>query len=124
MFAADAAELRIVQNQVGQFRALLHQVDLGQAPDLVMEALHADQFGEHDSGIVETKRLVEIAGQKILLHHIYYPFLTARPCEPMPLVAASSPPLLIAYLCSLLGGSRIILMGAMHRNVNTLLNDD
>src|ERR1700676_62746 len=82
MFAPDAAKLRIVQNQVREFRALLHQVDLGQAPDLVMEALYADQFGEYDSGIVETKRLVKIASQKILLHHIDYPFLTARRCGP------------------------------------------
>src|SRR5262249_8044187 len=55
---------------------LLYQVDLGQSPDLVMEARHSDELGEHDPRIVETKRLVKIAGQKILLHHwVHCPFL-------------------------------------------------
>src|SRR5258706_12586066 len=80
MCAPDAAELRVMENQVGEFRALLYQVNLGQTSDLFMEAVHTDQFGEHDSGIVETERLVKIASQKILLHHICYPFLLS--CGP------------------------------------------
>ena len=41
-----------------------------------MEALYADKVGEHNSGIVETQRLVKIAGQKILLNHgLIRPFL-------------------------------------------------
>src|SRR5215813_7307714 len=74
--AAHTAKLRIVQDEVGELGALLYQVDLRQSPDLVMEALYADQFGKHDSRIIETERLVKIAGQKILLHHeVGYPFL-------------------------------------------------
>src|ERR1700693_4007812 len=118
MFAPDAAKLRIMQNQVRKFRALLHQVDLSQAPDLVMEALHADQFCEHDSGIVETERLVKIASQKILLHHIYYPFLTARHCVPLAVLCGIFAPTLYTLRVFTAEWSRIILMGAMHRSVN------
>src|SRR5205823_11090229 len=82
MFASNTAKLRIMQNQVRQFRALLDQIDLCQAPNFVMETLHPNQFGEHDSGIVETECLVKIAGQKILLHHRYCPFLVVRLCGP------------------------------------------
>src|SRR5438445_5254413 len=75
MFAPNTAELRIMQDQIGELRTLLHQVNLRQAADFVMEAMDADKFGKHDSGVVETECLVKIASQKILLHHFYYPFL-------------------------------------------------
>src|SRR6266436_6600320 len=39
-----------------------------------MEAMDADKFGKHDSGVIETECLVKIASQKVLLHHFYYPF--------------------------------------------------
>src|SRR5438445_13868473 len=73
MFAPNTAELRIMQDQIGELRTLLHQVNLRQAADFVMEAMDADKFGKHDSGVVETECLVKIASQKILLHHFYYP---------------------------------------------------
>ncbi len=63
MFAPNAAKFRIMQNQVRELRALLHQIDLRQTANLVVKALYADQFGKHHAGIVETKRLVKIAGQ-------------------------------------------------------------
>src|SRR6202030_64227 len=63
MFASNAAEFRIVQNQIRKLCSLLHQVDLRQTANLVVEALHADQLGQHHAGIVETQCLVKIAGQ-------------------------------------------------------------
>src|SRR5258708_27932791 len=63
MFAPNAAKFRIMQNQVGKLRALLHQVDLRQTANLVVKALYADQFGKHYSRIIETERLVKIASQ-------------------------------------------------------------
>src|SRR6476660_10293839 len=79
--APHTAELRIVQDQVRELSALLYQVNLGQSPDFVMEAVNTDQIGEHDSRIVETERLVKIASQKILLHHLgYCPFLGSPRC--------------------------------------------
>ena len=80
-----------MQNQIRELRTLLHQVNLRQAPDFVMEAMNADKFGKHDSGIVETECLVKIASQKILLHHFYYPFRSVHHWDLVPLVAAIRP---------------------------------
>ena len=63
MLAADAAVLGIVQQQVGQFAALLHQVDVRQAADLLHKALRSDQFTENQSGVVKTQGLVKIADE-------------------------------------------------------------
>ena len=68
MFLADLRlELRIVQQQVGEFRSLLHQVDLGHSLGLALELLggNADQFGEHVAGIVEGERLVKVARENV-----------------------------------------------------------
>ena len=68
MFFPDFSfELRIVQQQVGEFRALLHQVDLGHPLGLALELLgrNADQFGQHVAGIIEGERLVEVAGENV-----------------------------------------------------------
>ena len=69
VFAADAAEIRVMQNQVRKFGALLNQMDVGQAFHLVVKPVKADKFAENDSRVVEAECLVKIAGQKILLHH-------------------------------------------------------
>jgi len=49
MFAPHAAKIRIMKNQVREFGALLHQVDLGQAFHLVVKPVKADQFAENDA---------------------------------------------------------------------------
>src|SRR5207245_2418068 len=104
----NAAELWIMQNQIRELRTLLHQVNLRQAPDFVMEAMNADKFGKHDSGIVETECLVKIASQKILLHHFYYPFRSVHHWDLVPLVAARQTssllsPATLAIKCDHLG---------------------
>ena len=66
-FANFGLELGIMQQQVGQFRALLHQVDLGHPLGFAFEVLggNADQFGEHVAGIVEGERLVKVARENV-----------------------------------------------------------
>ena len=73
MFLSDFGfELRIMQQQVGEFRALLHQVDLRHALGFALEVLggNANQFGEHVPGIVERERLVEVARENIAFERL------------------------------------------------------
>ena len=63
MVAADAAEIRVVENEVAKLRALLDEVHLRQAFDLVVEPVKTDELAQHDSRIVEAERLVKITGQ-------------------------------------------------------------
>ena len=44
VFPAHPPEIRVVQNQVRQFGALLHQVHLGQALHLLVKAMKSDQL--------------------------------------------------------------------------------
>ena len=69
LFAHFLAELGIVQQQVRQFRALLHQVQLGHALRLAFKfrSRNADQFTQYVAGIVESKGLVEVTGKKVTL---------------------------------------------------------
>src|SRR6266540_754567 len=55
--------------QVGELRALLHQVQAGERRDLLAEARDAEQLAQNDAGIVEAERLVEVARQQVLLLH-------------------------------------------------------
>ena len=59
------AELGIVEQQVGELGALLDEAGPRQAGDLALEALGADQAAQHDAGVVEAERLVEVAGDEI-----------------------------------------------------------
>ena len=60
VLTTDAAELRIVTNQIGQFPALLDQIAPREALNLLVKAGGADQLAEHCSRIVEAQRLIEI----------------------------------------------------------------
>ena len=64
---ADAAVLRVVEQQVGEFSSLLHQANFGQAFDPFCKSRCADQLAQHDPRIVEAERLIEIAHQQIVL---------------------------------------------------------
>ncbi len=63
MIAADAAEIRVVENQIAKLRALLDEVHLRQSLDLVVEPMKTDELAQHDSRVVEAERLVKITGQ-------------------------------------------------------------
>jgi hypothetical protein len=62
-----AFELRIVEQQVSELRALLPQVDLGHAFGFAFELRggNADQFGEYVSGIAESEGLIEVTREDI-----------------------------------------------------------
>src|SRR6266704_2706312 len=63
MVAADAAEIRVMENQIAKLRALLDEVHLRQSLDLVVEPVKTDELAQHDSRVVEAQRLVKITGQ-------------------------------------------------------------
>src|SRR3981189_2079833 len=70
MLPANFAEIRIMQNEVAQLRALLDKVHLRKAFHLVMEVMKADQFAQSDTRVVKTKRLVKVTGQQKLFGHV------------------------------------------------------
>jgi hypothetical protein len=61
-------KLRIVQEQIRKFGALLNQVQLRHALGLALEFLHrnAEQLAQHVTRIVEGQRLIEVAGKQIM----------------------------------------------------------
>ena len=63
MVAANAAEFRVMQNQIAEFGALLDEVHLRKAFDLVVEPMKADELGESNSRVVKAQSLVKIARQ-------------------------------------------------------------
>ena len=69
LFADAGAILGVMEQEIAQFAALLHQVLYRQRRDFGFENLGRDshQFAEDQAGIVETQGLIEIACQQILL---------------------------------------------------------
>jgi hypothetical protein len=61
VLAAHAPKIRIMESQIAELRALLNQVDVRKALDLVVKAVKTNQVTQHDSRIVETECLIEIA---------------------------------------------------------------
>jgi len=61
-------ELGIVEKQVGEFRSLLNQVQLGHALDLALELFdgNANHFAQDVAGIVKGQRLIEVAGKEVM----------------------------------------------------------
>src|SRR5690242_231625 len=59
-----------MEYQVAEFSALLNQVHLRKAPDLVVEPVKADKLGQNHARVIETESLVKVARQKILLKHV------------------------------------------------------
>jgi hypothetical protein len=59
------AKFRIVQQQVRELAALLHQIQLGHPGNLAFKLgkRYAEQLAEHVPRIVEAQRLVKVAGQ-------------------------------------------------------------
>src|ERR1035437_15044 len=61
---ANFAVLGVVQKKVGQFAALLHEMDIGKTGDALAEIGNAHQEGQFATGIVKAERLVKIADQQ------------------------------------------------------------
>src|SRR5689334_407875 len=70
MLAPDAAKIRVMQYEIAQLGALLDEIDLGQAFDLVVKPVKTDEFAQNDPRVVEAECLVEIAGQQVLFRHV------------------------------------------------------
>jgi hypothetical protein len=66
MFAPDAPELRIVTQKIRELSTLICQGRTREACDLRFEVGDSEHFTEDEAGIVETERLVEVAGYKKL----------------------------------------------------------
>src|SRR5258708_9173713 len=69
VFTPDMAELWIMQKKIGEFRALLHQIQLRHALRFAFELLRSNsqQLAENKAGFVKDQRLVKIAGKHIFL---------------------------------------------------------
>ena len=59
VLAAHLAVLGVVEQQVRELAALLHQVDAGEALHFLLEAVRPEQLAEDDPGVVEAQRLIE-----------------------------------------------------------------
>jgi hypothetical protein len=55
-----------MKQEVGEFPALLHQVDVRKATNAIREMLRANEFAEHKTGVVEAQGLIEIADEEIV----------------------------------------------------------
>src|SRR5712691_8734044 len=63
VLAADAPDIRVVENQIAQLGALLDKVHRRKSLNLVRETMETDQLAKDNSRVIETERLVKIAGQ-------------------------------------------------------------
>jgi hypothetical protein len=50
-----------MENQIAELRTLLNEVDARKALDFVVKVVKTNELTQHDSRIVETERLIEIA---------------------------------------------------------------
>ena len=61
VLATHATKIRIMENQIAELGTLLNEIDVRKALDLVVKAVKTDELAQHDSRIVETEGLIEIA---------------------------------------------------------------
>ncbi len=64
----DPAILGVMQQQVRQLGALLHQMHSREPGTFFQEPGNAQHLAQGDAGVVEAQRLVEIARQQVALH--------------------------------------------------------
>ena len=67
MFLPDPAKLRIVPQQIREFRPLLDQLRAGQSVHFFLEATDAEHLTQHHARIVEAQRLIEVAGHEVFV---------------------------------------------------------
>ena len=68
ILSPDSAILRIVQQQIRQLGALLHQMHARESGTLFHEPGNTQHLAQGDSGVVEAQRLIEVAHQQVTLH--------------------------------------------------------
>src|SRR5882672_2887647 len=71
VLATNAAKIRIMENQITELGTLLNEIDVRKALDLVVKAVKTNELAQHNSRIVETERLIEIAGEQKVVWHIH-----------------------------------------------------
>ena len=49
MLLANPAKLRVVEQQIGEFSALLNEVNFGKAGDALLKSANAQHFAQNDS---------------------------------------------------------------------------
>ena len=62
----------VVQQQVRQLTALLHQADLRKAADSLGKGGNTQQLAQNEPRIVEAESLVEIANEQVFFHSFRY----------------------------------------------------
>lgn len=67
-------KFRVVQQEVGEFRSLLHQINFRHSLCFALKlgGRNSDQFGEHVTGIVKGERLIEIARENVAFQGFIY----------------------------------------------------
>jgi len=55
-----------VANQIGELATLLYQIASCQSAHARLEAVDAEQFGQHRARVVEAQRLIEIGREQIV----------------------------------------------------------
>ena len=88
MFAAHAAELRIVADEIGELAALLHEMAGREAGDLLLEVGDSEQLAQLESRVVEAQRLIEIRREEKMFRRSRFHKLL----QSMPLVRAIACP--------------------------------
>src|SRR5258708_40129143 len=69
-----APELWIVQQQIRELRARLHEIELRHSRDALVEAIDAEHLTHDDARVVEAQRLIEVTDeQKMLASHACAP---------------------------------------------------
>jgi hypothetical protein len=61
VLATHAAKIWIMENQIAELRTLLNEVDVRKALHLDVKVVKINELAQHDSRIVETECLIEIA---------------------------------------------------------------
>ena len=67
VLTAHAAKIRVVPDEVGELAALLHEIAGREALHALLVIGDPDEFGQHETGVVETQRLIEIRREQIAL---------------------------------------------------------
>ena len=71
VLAPDAAELRVVANQIRELASLVDHVAARQPVDLFLESRRANQLAQDGSRIVEAERLIEVRRDEKVLREAW-----------------------------------------------------
>src|ERR1700733_4029211 len=67
VLAANAAEFRIVPNQIGQLATLLNQIGTSESGNALLKSGYSEQFAQDHSRIFKAQRLIKVGSQQVVL---------------------------------------------------------